>query len=555
MWYKSVKALLVVLFVLGMLVPSAMPAKAQSNVDLYANATFGGLYVGVTYTATMSRAYLKLKITTSRPITWNGMGSDVCTNPTTGFQQQTGQLFIFEGYVTNECDYYSTSMGFVYQDGDEPVDVSVIFQYDNQVWGETFYLGTVPIEVSVMPTSGRVGEEIIVPVAVDKSRGRSVVTLQTRVMFDYELYELVGYYPGIWPNASVNLVPNKAGDVTLGIRSAADWPLTTNGAVVLLRFKALKAGSAPIVLWELALETALNAEKIEYNAISGEVGVEDYVLFGGAVTYGGLGIPVPDVTVTLNQAQPVSTTTNEVGQYLFKLPNKSSVFPMYSKIGDNEAVSAFDAALAERCALDMPKLGYIGECVIGIVDVTGDGKITLLDSWYILRYSVGFHGESMAGQWRFEPGNVYFLDLTQDQNLDQIAYIIGDISMNWGYSTVVTASIPSATITATTNKIVVNIEGPSFYGMEFQIANNAPISLGAISAEGFSVAPNGHTIGISSSDPKTHAEIVINVDAPEGAEIMLINLKIDEHEPTGLAGTALVEKSSEQYLFLPVLAH
>lgn len=552
--WKVVQGFLIILFVIGLLTPTAMPAKAQSNnVDLYANATFGGLYVGVIYDPTISRAYLKLKITTSRTITFNSMGSDVCTNPTTGFQH-SGQTFVFEGYVTDECDYNSISMGFIYQDGDEPVDVSILFQYNNSVWGETFYLGEVPVEVSVTPTTGRVGEEIIVPVRVDKLRGRSIVTLNTRVMFNYELYELVGYYPGsTWQKASINLVPNQPGDVTLGIRSDSDWLLSTDGVIVLLRFKALKAGSAPVVLWELALESRLGEEMPEVLARSAEVGVESYVLLTGQIVYTNTQFSVPGVIVDVNQSEVVSQTTDGSGHYSFKLPYQSSASPVFSKEGEDNSVSAFDAAIAERCALNMPKLGYPNECVVEVVDVTGDKKVTLIDSWYILRFSVGYRNESLAGQWRFSPGNVYYPQLTEDQTLNQTAWIIGDISGNWANTSVFTASVPLVTITAHSRRMVVKIEGATFYGIQFQVANNEPISINGASAEGFTVAPSsdGHTIGLTSGEARTSAEIVVDINAPIGTEIMVLNLKIDEFEPMGFAGSATVEERNILLSFLP----
>jgi hypothetical protein len=73
-----------------------------------------------------------------------------------------------------------------------------------------------------------------------------------------------------------------------------------------------------------------------------------------------------------------------------------------------------------------------------VADIDNNGRINALDASYVLQYAAGFVTLPFNGRtstWIFSSNNVDFRDVFENQSLNVIAYLIGDVSGNFGQST------------------------------------------------------------------------------------------------------------------------
>ncbi len=125
---------------------------------------------------------------------------------------------------------------------------------------------------------------------------------------------------------------------------------------------------------------------------------------------------------------PPTAVTDEHGRYTLTVPNPpgcedSTLTLTYPPAG--RAVSSLDAA-------------YILDAAVGnrevdarACDVTGDGTCSAADAAAVLAYQVGREGAYSTGEWR--PTEVpVTLCPGQATTADVTAYVLGDVTANWG---------------------------------------------------------------------------------------------------------------------------
>jgi len=151
----------------------------------------------------------------------------------------------------------------------------------------------------------------------------------------------------------------------------------------------------------------------------------------GTVSYDGTNRPVSGADITLIHPEgTISEATNVNGQYMFFGIDPGEVTLLPSKEGDQrDAISASDAMLvlkyrAYLCDLtnDQKKAA----------DVNEDRLVSAVDAIAILRYAAFFPSRiGHTGEWRFMPEDTSFT-LTTDAAANFKAYLLGDVSLNWG---------------------------------------------------------------------------------------------------------------------------
>lgn len=394
-----------------------------------------------------------------------------------------------------------------------------------------------------------IGQEAVLPINVADLHGRYFSTAQMRITFDSTMLEFKSVTHGYLLDPNTNLIPvvNGPGDITLGIFPQAEGFVIENGPLVYLHFIAKSAGSAIVELRDLKL----NGGKPESAGISGYVRIYQAINVSGQVVHGANKVPVSGVNVTIYMLNPLSMTTEISGSFAFSLPYDSSFATILEKKSDinDGTVSVVDVTILMRCALKMPYLIDPEECIINIGDVDNDGEITLYDAWLTLRYIVGYKNESSAGTYFFSPGNVSYGNMRRDLVQLQYAFIKGNVSMNppAEIQAMAASNFHNISMTGDTNRLQIQFSDTQFVGVMFEITSTSQISITGVTVNGFKAEYRGGVIAISNKEMTNEADIVIDIQAPIGAHVDIVNLKVDEYQPIeGVVASLDLEEESEQ---------
>jgi hypothetical protein len=133
-----------------------------------------------------------------------------------------------------------------------------------------------------------------------------------------------------------------------------------------------------------------------------------------------------------SEGNVVIATTNAQGDYVISSLTKGDYVLSFSKSDVDGAITAYDAALILQRNVGLISFTD-GQNVVA--DVDNNGRINAMDASYILQYAAGFVTLPFNGRnsiWLFSLNNVDFSDVFDDQSLSVTAYLIGDVSGNYG---------------------------------------------------------------------------------------------------------------------------
>lgn len=406
---------------------------------------------------------------------------------------------------------------------------------------------TLPVEIQLERMNVLPGDEFVLTISASKLNGQSFATLTGRLMIDPNYVQILGAMHGaaLPPNTQLFLTPTSEGESRLDIIAPANAKISTEGVLVNLHLKSLTRVDTPILLWDTMLDEGnpqVNVHQGSVNSNNITVNVE--------FTFGPFFAPVKDATVTILSYPPLMDMTDENGKSTFLLPYDSS-FGIRGEIfrPTTGAISGLDAAWIHQCILGT----RTNECYGDITDVTRNGETTLLDVWYTLRKSVGYNDpESHAGEWLVYDNGLSYTNWRQNLDFRFMSIIVGDLTYSgpigfWDNTTVVASNAPSVEMTGSSRQLVIDVNAMSFNALAFEITSTANISVTGISADGFQTMNNGLKVGLSSPNTVDNTQVVIDITAPVGAHVDIVNLKVDEYQLIeGVVASLDLEEESEQ---------
>jgi hypothetical protein len=171
------------------------------------------------------------------------------------------------------------------------------------------------------------------------------------------------------------------------------------------------------------------------------------VTISGTITYGNaIGAPatrfVPDVLMSGIGALPVIDMTDSLGTYSLSGFGAGSYTVTPSKIGgDNDAVSAFDAAKVAQHVVGPPLPALIGNQLI-VADVSGNGALTSFDAGLIANWVVQLPPSGSTATWKFSPTSRTYASATSNvSGEDYTAFLMGEVSGEWSNSTALRTAV------------------------------------------------------------------------------------------------------------------
>jgi hypothetical protein len=313
-----------------------------------------------------------------------------------------------------------------------PVNVKVVNPFGGEtivVNGYTFIADTALVSVPFI--SANLDQEIFVPIKL--SNVDAFIAGDFEISYDTNILTYLGFTKGnIASNFSTFV--NKPTNGTLLISMAGSLSVTGSGDLVFLRFKVT---TNQFDTSNITLEFAeLNGGNLDVVINSGIVSYEPVIAFSGSVYYFYDNKVVENVTVMIeSESNLVVAKTNAEGGYTITSLTKGDYVVKFNKTETEGAITAYDAALILQRNVGLITL-TTGQSVVA--DVDNNGRINALDASYVLQYAAGFVTLPFNGRtstWIFSSNNVEFTDVFENQSLNVVAYLIGDVSGNFGQST------------------------------------------------------------------------------------------------------------------------
>jgi alpha-tubulin suppressor-like RCC1 family protein len=321
------------------------------------------------------------------------------------------------------------------------VNVKVV----NPFGGETirtngFTYESTEATVSIPTVKANINSEILVPIRVTNVTG--LLALDMKVTYNKDVLTYVEFVKGTMGTRFTTFV-NKNTLGELRISMAVDLSVTGSGDILYLKFKVVNAAFE---------DSAINIDTVELNGgnipaikTNGLVTYEPVLTVGTTVYYFGNNRAVENVTILLsNEEVEHLGVTNANGVFTFTSVSKGDYDLTFTKQGDTDAISALDAALVLQQAVGLISLSSNQQIV---ADVNNDTKINSLDASYILQYVAGFTVLPFAGRdssWLFISNTTSFTDLAANANVSVTAYLIGDVSGNYGSTGTTVTSLDGA---------------------------------------------------------------------------------------------------------------
>ncbi len=229
------------------------------------------------------------------------------------------------------------------------------------------------------------------------------------------------------------LVVATAGEGQVRLAAYGTTPLTGTGELVKLRFNVIgMPGSGT----DLSL-SGFTFDEGEPQAVveSGHFTVNrSLVQLGGKFFYYRSLRPISGGLCTLSGSTTLTATTSVTGTYLLDIDRMGDYTVTPTMVGGvGNALSALDAAWITQYAAGQRNFGndQLLAC-----DVSGNGSCTGLDASLIARYLIGDAIAFPVGSWKFDPvlrSYAQFDGVLLHE--DYMAYLLGDVTYNWGSST------------------------------------------------------------------------------------------------------------------------
>jgi hypothetical protein len=294
--------------------------------------------------------------------------------------------------------------------------------------------------VSVPTVKANVNSEILVPVRVTNVSG--LLALDMKISYDKDVLTYVEFVRGTMGTRFTTFV-NKNTVGELRISMAIDLSVTGSGDILYLKFKVVNAAFEDS---SITIDTVeLNGGNIPAIKTNGLVTYEPVLTFTGTVFYFGNNKAVENVSILLSSDENEHLgITNAQGTFTFSSVSKGNYELSLSKEDDTDAISALDAALVLQQAVGLITLST-NQLVVA--DVNNDGRINSLDASYILQYVAGFTVLPFAGRdsaWLFVSSNSTFTNMITNTNVSVTAYLIGDVSGNYGSTGTTVTSLDGA---------------------------------------------------------------------------------------------------------------
>jgi hypothetical protein len=321
------------------------------------------------------------------------------------------------------------------------VNVKVV----NPFGGETvrtngFTYESTEATVSIPTVKANINSEILVPVRVNNVTG--LLALDMKVTYNKDVLTYVEFVKGTMGTRFTTFV-NKNTLGELRISMAVDLSVTGSGDILYLKFKVVNAAFE---------DSAINIDTVELNGgnipaikTNGLITYEPVLTVGATVYYFGNNKAVENVSILLSNDEVEHLgVTNANGQFTFTSVSKGNYDLTFTKQGDTDAISALDAALVLQQAVGLVSLSSNQQIV---ADVNNDSKINSLDASYILQYVAGFTVLPFAGRdssWLFISNTTSFTNLSSNANISVTAYLIGDVSGNYGSTGTTVTSLDGA---------------------------------------------------------------------------------------------------------------
>ncbi|MFN8489082.1 MAG: cohesin domain-containing protein [Caldilineaceae bacterium] len=276
------------------------------------------------------------------------------------------------------------------------------------------------------------GSQVTIPVVVPTTvTGANIIAYDFTLTFNPAVLKLVSASVANTLSAGWQVVTNtpQAGQL-LAVAYSSGGPLSGNGVLLNLVFQVTTTPNQ---------ETDLTFSSFHFNEgrpaaqpRNGHLIARFLLTLSGVVTYTNSALPVPSTVISLTGATNTVTTTNAQGQYQLRTNVAGNYSVTVAKNGGQaNAITALDAAQAAQCAVG---LRPATDCPLLIGDGSGDGQLTAYDAALIASYAVKLiTPASKVGQWGFTPASRSYPGLNRDfTNQNYTAYLIGDVTRNWG---------------------------------------------------------------------------------------------------------------------------
>jgi hypothetical protein len=216
----------------------------------------------------------------------------------------------------------------------------------------------------------------------------------------------------------------------LTIAMAAAEQINTVYPETILDLTVRVIGSPGVVTGLDIVSAVVNEGEISVVTVDGSLTVvREASILGWVLYYADLQA-VPAVIVSATGAATIADTTDVEGRYQIG-PTVVGDYEVSLARGDGSlaAVDALDAADILRYLIGSLTLSQDQQFV---ADVSGNGVIGTTDAGLILRFLVGLETSFPAGEfWQFEPGDLRFEPLIQDEFRNFTAYLMGDVDGSW----------------------------------------------------------------------------------------------------------------------------
>jgi uncharacterized protein YjdB len=294
--------------------------------------------------------------------------------------------------------------------------------------------------VSIPTVKANINSDVLVPVRVTNVTG--LLAVDMTISYDKDVLTYVEFVRGTMGSRFTTFV-NKNTLGELRISMAVDLSVTGSGDILYLKFKVVNAAFDDS---SITLDTVeLNGGNIPAIKTSGLVTYEPVLTFTGTVFYFGNSKAVENVDIILSGDDNEHLgITNAQGTFTFTSVSKGNYELSLSKEDDTDAISALDAALVLQQAVGLVSLSANQQVV---ADVNNDGKINSLDASYILQYIAGLTVLPFAGRdsaWLFVSSHSTFTNMASNTNVSVTAYLIGDVSGNYGSTGTTVTSLDGA---------------------------------------------------------------------------------------------------------------
>lgn len=318
-----------------------------------------------------------------------------------------------------------------------PVDVRVTnpdAQFGQLLAGYTYTSQTASI--SLPAVSG--GQNDIVTLPVEAANVQGMLSASFNILFDPAVVSIHEVRNGALTSGwSVDSFSPSSGRLRITLASAS--AVSGSGALAEVDIEMIgTSGESSALTLENVL---LNDGNIPVETTPGSASVELVYSVAGTIRFWQGAYPVPAVQMLLHGDRDYSAQSGSTGAYTVEgaRPDAYSLTPSLS--GEvRSSITAFDASLV--LAHDVGRTPLSGNAFVA-ADVNRNGNVTAFDASSILQYSVGLTTLPFpnAGRvWDFSPASRTYGALNSNlAGEDFTAILLGDVSGNWGTSTVLAA--------------------------------------------------------------------------------------------------------------------